>query len=409
MTCTPHNKYPNLIHVRRSTQMSPVEIPLVQECSGLIVDLNTYQLVTMPFPKIFSTTSNRDSIPSPFLKAIKSCSFTERLDGKLACLYHYNGEWLVSSDLSADGSDYVGLLDTVKFTNWQDWAALNLNISSFHCSLVMGPNSITVSELFWQTWKARQYELPTGTSHCYIFEITSPRLNSTVEHAEDNITLIGVRDMKTLFEVGLAETNTYNWKVLETLTPPGLEYPIRFTQMDALAISQSPIRFAGYIAKLPSEKPGLFGEFVRLEIPSVAHRILEDLHPFDPISTSERYLQELVKCSLDDDWSLLDKYQYWRPVLAPIRKRYDAMVNFLQAKLDEVIAAELPKQEVAALLAKEDWNWVIFAMIKPPPNHQGPYAYNLIPNTNVRLFLARSSMKSVDAILQSWVKQNPQS
>ena len=67
---------------------------------------------------------------------------TEKYDGKLAILYHYQGEWFIATDKTPDGSEIV--------------------------------NGSPVSVLFWELWETLGYKLPS-INFSYTFHILSPK------------------------------------------------------------------------------------------------------------------------------------------------------------------------------------------------------------------------------------------
>jgi len=72
----------------------------------------------------------------------------EKLDGSLAVLYYYGGEWNVSSSGVPDGSAFL-----------------------YHASC----KDLKFCDLFWSVWKEEGYSLPKDENYCYFFELMSTR------------------------------------------------------------------------------------------------------------------------------------------------------------------------------------------------------------------------------------------
>ncbi len=117
-------------------------------------------------------------------------------------MYHYQGEWFLSSSSLPEANGRVSSL-----------AESSSSSSSY-----------TFSSLFWEIWQKRGYPMPGDTSKCYMFELVSSFNRIVVRYSEDNIVLHGCRDITTLREcdpVEIAKTN--GWDCVRT-------YPIRSLQ-----------------------------------------------------------------------------------------------------------------------------------------------------------------------------------
>jgi hypothetical protein len=90
---------------------------------------------------------------------------TEKIDGQLATLYHYSGNWHVSSSGTPDGA------------------------------AIVGAQGLTFADLFWRVWRAKGYQLPLLTELVYCFELFSPLLPVVVPPRDPQGTLYlhGVR------------------------------------------------------------------------------------------------------------------------------------------------------------------------------------------------------------------------
>jgi hypothetical protein len=200
---------------------------------------------------------------------------TEKLDGKMALLYHYSGRWRVVSDVTPDASEPI----VEELALPKRYGALSLSLSLRACYLrhatpelielsvmcredrtfkdwltaitlhdeaeelskrthqaeeelrtkqreaTCGPDSdsaTSFAEFFWTTWNKLGYALPTtadgGEHMCFVFEVMSQRQKLVVRHwpgGQDRIALHGARDMRTLAEVDARQAAArYGWEVV---------------------------------------------------------------------------------------------------------------------------------------------------------------------------------------------------
>lgn len=165
-----HDHHPNLIqlHYQAYSDFSQ-KIPC--ECRGIILDESqNWELVALPFFKFFDCGDK-------YFKNIidwDSAVVYDKIDGSIATLYHYQGTWNVASSSCPDGSAMMCFKTPEKKT--------------------------TMEQLFWRIFEKQKYKLPENTEFCYMFEVITKDHVIVVEYEEENLVLIGARNLKTLQE-----------------------------------------------------------------------------------------------------------------------------------------------------------------------------------------------------------------
>ena len=191
-------KYPNLVLLSYSSD-SPMEEVICQESRGLILDVNDdWKIVSMAFKAFFNVGNSN----APHLNWNDVRVYTKH-DGTLISLYRYNNEWLVSTTGGTDASGLVSVHDR------------NSNIKN---------SDITFADLFWQVFRERGYKLPTNPEiehgqmrYTYMFELETPMNRIVVDHKENNLTLLGARDLNTLQEINPEPIAEYfGWDCVKT-------------------------------------------------------------------------------------------------------------------------------------------------------------------------------------------------
>jgi len=262
----PDPEFPALLHLSPDPKASPADHPVVSECacSMLIEEIEPkgglddekdetrrdYRLVAMGHEKIpyliepFTQTIDFPSSPTPplpssstkeeqqrdittqrncFLWDKSEIRIFEKLDGKMAILYFYAGEWRVASASTPDASDPLVeemALPKRTYKKWMNSVTLHdeavellkrahraeeeERIRSRRTSGAAVPSSTCESfaQLFWEVWKVLGYMLPSSSDAglCFVFELLSQRCKSVVLRwtgPYDRIVLHGVRDVWT--------------------------------------------------------------------------------------------------------------------------------------------------------------------------------------------------------------------
>lgn len=165
-----HKVYNNLILFKYNMIESPMEEEICQECRGLILnENNNYNQVSVPFYKFWNygekLAANIDW---------NTAKVQIKEDGSMMCLYSHNKKWNVSTSGTPDASGNVNDI-------------LNL----------------TFEKLFWDTFNKCGYMLPNpeDNNKTFMFELTSQYNQIVVQHKQEDLHLIGVRNIDDLQEL----------------------------------------------------------------------------------------------------------------------------------------------------------------------------------------------------------------
>ena len=267
---TRHGKYPNLVLLKYSQIDSPMSERIVQECRGIILDeADNWKPVCVPYFKFFNHGD-----PKATLIDWKTATVYEKLDGSLVTLYWYDGAWQVSSSGMPDAA---GATDSGK----------------------------TFAELFWETFNALGYRLPSrGSDRCAMFELMTPYNRIIVPHKENRLVLHGLRDRVTLEESSPDVAAGLGWEVVR-------RYPLD-TIENVLASCETinPLECEGYVV--------CDARFNRIKIKSPQYVALA--HVKD--SMSVRRMIEIVRANESDEF--LVYFPEFRPLYDAVRTKIDA-------------------------------------------------------------------------------------
>lgn len=203
-----HVKYPNLLQFKYDQLDSPMSKKLVEESRGIILDRNNnWAVIAHPFNKFYNHGECRAAKIN-----WKDASLWEKVDGSLMFLYWYDGQWIVASAKLPDASGPIN------------------------------NTSMTLNDLFWDTWIKRGYTFPSDTNVTHMFELTSPDTVVIVPHTEAKLTFIGARSIITGEE----------FSVDDERFPDNWERPRRFrvdseAQALDLCVKMNPMEQEGFV------------------------------------------------------------------------------------------------------------------------------------------------------------------
>jgi len=159
---------------------SPENSEIVQDCRGLILELNTWKLKCLPFRRFFNLGQ---SVGQEF--DWRSFKAFPKLDGSLISFWHHDSlGWQIATRGVPDAS---GPVDATGMT-FRD----------------------LVIKAMWdnqQTFGTFTSKMDPGFT--YHFELTSPENQVVVAYAERSLTLINIRNVETLEEVNLDLTQGF--------------------------------------------------------------------------------------------------------------------------------------------------------------------------------------------------------
>ena len=163
--------YEDRVLLKYDQLVSPtiMSIPEVQECRGIVLEKDTWKVLSCAFFKFFnSEESNAHKIDWDTAHVL------EKLDGSLITIYHYNGVWCTATTGTALGEGEV-----------------NNKLGT------------TFNQLFWNV-VSEKYDFKKENLNelfCYVFELTTPYNIVVKPHGESAASLLMVRNLLTLEEV----------------------------------------------------------------------------------------------------------------------------------------------------------------------------------------------------------------
>jgi hypothetical protein len=413
VTYTRHKAHPNLISLGR-TQMASLELSLVQWCSGIVLDdaiPNQLSVVALPFPKIFASTS--DTEMQPIIDwSVGDVVVETLLDGRLARVYHYAGQWHVGSKESPDGTEQIGWVSPIRLANWKDYVVDGFNFNPVHEANMLlslyddGRPNPTFAQHFWEIFAECHFNIEKlDPSHTYLFEVQSPWMMNIVEQKERYITLLGARIKGSLQELDITDVSkemgcdpkflTTKW-ILDgdddaslPVIPlaSGLTHTAKLIQNNGEIASSSsdpkatssrrkkkvyneetgsanlppPTLSDSIYSRLRFFDPTVYSGLLvrtsdgrRLAFRSPQFLSLDRLHPLSDAGQVQKLLLELSRNLYPRTWMSLPKYECWLEKFAAVDDNYLRIVQYVQEKWDE--ARALVKSEGraagAAYLAK---------------------------------------------------------
>ncbi len=165
--------YDNKILLKYDQLVSPalMGLPEMQDCRGLILDLNDFSVISLAFRKFFnSEEGNAHKIDW------NTAHILEKLDGSMMQIYwdKYKNIWFAGTSGTAEGE-----------------------------GLVNNKLGTTFNDLFWNTIFEKYPKFRLGwldKKCCYVFELTTPFNIVVKPHGESSVTLLTARNLETLKE-----------------------------------------------------------------------------------------------------------------------------------------------------------------------------------------------------------------
>ena len=170
-------KYP-LVQLRYSP-MSPVT-KLTNQLRGTIIDYKTGELVALPFYRFFDYGDVKHCAQIDW----KSAKVQKKMDGSLAIMYFYKEKWHVATSRTPDGSSIMGKIRG------------RSNEPGF-----------VFRDKFWKLLDEQFANTEWDTNCCYMFEMMTPEHIIICRYPSDKLTLLGIRNMRTLLEIHMEENN----------------------------------------------------------------------------------------------------------------------------------------------------------------------------------------------------------
>lgn len=178
-------KYPHKFILKYNQIESPLGLPQVRECRGLVLS-NDLRILSYPFYKFFNIEEgNADIIDWNTAKVLK------KEDGSLIQVYYdfTLNEWCVGTSGTAEGETDVNGDISLTFKRLFEQTLLNYhsNVEYFYNRLIKG--------------------------YTYLFELCTPYNIVVTPHETSKLVLLGVRDLTTLEEINYEMLKTFSFHI----------------------------------------------------------------------------------------------------------------------------------------------------------------------------------------------------
>ena len=283
---------------------SPKTHPIVKECRTLILEKNTYQVVSRAFPRFFNLGEDPKGE-----KEFNWENFVvqEKIDGSKINLFYYGGDWHISTS----GSFGFGeILDTGK--TWRDFFFGVLN-----------PIMITT----------------LSKDYTYVFEFCSPHTKVVKYYSTPQLFLLGVFHNETGQELHLEDCKCQA-KWLRVGFPQ--TYPFSSAQQCIESLESTEATFEGYV--LVDDKKN------RIKLKSKSYLALSQLSANGNIFLGKN----LIKLIVDKPGEKDEIVTYFPEVLSSYES-YEGKIKGLFKELDEIylLYNDLEKKKYAAAIKGE--------------------------------------------------------
>ena len=314
-----HAKYPNLVQLHYQVYADFLnKIP--RECRGLILNEDkNYEVVSMPFYKFFDYTDKNCAFNIDW----DSAKVYDKFDGSTATLYYYNDRWHISSSSIPNGSSMMCFKDPV--------------------------NKTTMEQLFWSIFKDKAYKMPENTEFCYIFEVICKNHVIVIEYAENDLILIGVRNVKTLKEEVVDMIGEkYGWNYIKPLK---IAKNLNEVINDANALDAE--KKEGFVI---CDK-----NFQRIKVKNPEYLRKNWMFPICPSKShmNERHILYVIR---ENEGENFVKYcPEWKIKYMEIKEKYDNLMQEITKEYD--LVKNIKDNKEFALIAKKSKNQgVLFAL-----------------------------------------------
>ena len=292
---------------------SPMHEPIVQQCRGMVVDVDARRVLAWPYNKFWN---HGEALADPI--DWSTARVQEKLDGSLMILHHFAGDWRVASS----GHPTAG--------------------GSF------GAEDYTFRDAFWQV--AIDLEVDTRAldrDTTYMLELCHAPNRVVVRHDRPRLVMHGARNMLTGRELNRVELEAFaDGARCEAVT----EFPIG--TIDAClsaAEALDPIKQEGFVV--------VDANFHRVKIKSPRYVML---HHMKGEATPRRAIELWQTGECDE---LLTHFPEFRPVIEPVHDKLDEFARRAVHEHEHAIKCTTDRKGYAALAVQQPFSAVMFRML----------------------------------------------
>lgn len=315
------NESLGIVSVNYDQIHSDLTLEICRESRGLILELNTWNIVARSFKKFGNLgESNTKDIEDKF--NWNSIKFYDKIDGSMILMYFYQNDWhfATRSMPAAEGP--------------------------------LGDGNKTFYDLILKTIEKMNYTVKEFTSYfspdyCYTFEITSPENRVVCAFGDYLLTLLACWQLDTLEEIPLdsianipcQKVQEYNIKTLndclkliETFDP--------FNQQEGVVIVDN--------------------NFNRIKVKSLKYVLTH--RAISCSSTPRQQLELILSGALDDTYALLPTVI--QKEICALREGLNLLIKVTLADYEKVKDIEIQKDFALAIVKKTIWPAALFNVRK---------------------------------------------
>lgn len=291
----------NLVMFKYNQIDSDLSIKLVQQCRGLILDLDTFEIVSYAFDKFFN-------YEEPYAADIdwKSCYVTEKLDGSLVKLSRIGDNILWSTNGTIDAYkallvEQIGCI--AKSFGELAWYAILEN----YCKA----RDLSVSDCIDPDIVKDWLKSIIKPGYTYMFELTSPYNKVVVTWHKTELHFIGCRDNESGQEIFFGDH-----ELSKIFDIPKI-FPLRSVDECVKAASELDVNAEGYVV--------VDKDFNRVKIKSPTYVALHHMRN-NGVLSYERGIEIVRGNELGE---VLTYFPEFKPHLEKIKNAYDSLIASL--------------------------------------------------------------------------------
>jgi len=330
VNCTFHKSYPQrLVCLHYNQTRANFQNPITLLCRGIIVDLETMQIVHLPFSKFFNFNEKLALEDSKTINehfAESSVKIYTKFDGSIVNFYYFDGEWRVASSSTPDGSAHLGFFST----------STDKEVNEKQREITQ---TYEFAGLVWDTFKSSNYELPSKDcegKYSFTFELLTPKHPLVVQHKSDQLILHGVRDLETFRELDPESfAKRFNWRVATCVKQEN-----GFTCLEDVENKSNelnPFESEGFVACYQRPLNDDVTDFIRVKIKNREYVRLS-LVLYDSIDKRENSFIDIIRTNESSEF--LAYYPHFQESFEKLQKQYSDLVNYLTMlhdRLKEII------------------------------------------------------------------------
>ena len=288
--------------------------PIVMECRGLILEMETWNVVAMAFRRFFNYGEALDITEDFNFKRSHVC---EKIDGSILNVFFYNGRWMMSTRGTIEGTGDVGFFN------------------------------MTFKQLFDRIIANKYPNFYEGLdeSLCYIFELVSPE-SKVVKPYPRGLYLLGARD----------KTNNFNELTYEDLIVTalkcGVQIPEKYPLNDIQDLLDCMRSFSnvdeGFVCVDYTERDE-HNQFRRIKVKNPSYVALSHLK--ESSASSMRALVQLVMNGEVDEF--VGYFPEFKKTVTKIKDLYDGYVAKVNDEAKDERVVNLIKNKGAGENRKE--------------------------------------------------------